>query len=85
MRATAINNLGVISKHQGTQEAALTYLKKGLEINEQIENKKGIAELLENIGAIYDEQGKIVDALTYYNKSLVISKSINNKKQWNII
>ncbi len=81
MQAAAINNLGVISSHQGTQEATIKYFEKGLEINQQIDNKKGVAELLENIGAIYKDQGRIVDALGFFNKSLVISESINDKKR----
>ncbi len=79
LQASSINNLGVISSSTGGLEKTLRYFEKGLEINQEINNKIGEAELLSNIGAINKSLGRVAEALDYLNKSFVIYKSLKDQ------
>ena len=61
-------------------EDALEYYQKSLKINEEINDKRVIANSLNNIGAIYQELNNYEDALEYHQKSLKINEEINDKK-----
>jgi serine phosphatase RsbU (regulator of sigma subunit) len=77
--ASALNNMGYIYNLQGNISKALEYFLKSLEINEETENKKGVANALNNIGYIYKNQGDITNALIYLFKSLKIQEEIGDK------
>ena len=75
----ALNNIGYISDNQGDVQKALEYYHKSLRIQEEIDNKYGIAMGLNNIGSVYNNQGDITKALEYFQKSLKISESLVDK------
>lgn len=60
-------------------DLALEYFHKSLKLQEEIEDKQGLASSLNNIGSIYDSQGNTDMALTYFNKSLQLQEEIGDK------
>ncbi|MBI2429250.1 MAG: tetratricopeptide repeat protein, partial [Ignavibacteriales bacterium] len=58
-----------VSKEKVNYESAMRYLLQALQINEEIQNKRGTAAILHRIGTLYFIQGKYQDALTHFIKS----------------
>src|SRR6266545_2293151 len=86
--AYKLQNIGLIYRHQGNLDQALTYARRSLEILESIDDNFGIANLRNNIGVIYKAQGNYEQALDWFQKSLRgyeelkatpgIARSLNN-------
>jgi tetratricopeptide (TPR) repeat protein len=76
----AINNIGYIYQQKGNYDLALEYYNKNLKIQEETNDKKGMALTLNNIGYIYSARGNIKDALDFFNKSLVLQTELKNQK-----
>ncbi|NIO88020.1 MAG: tetratricopeptide repeat protein [Candidatus Aminicenantes bacterium] len=64
----------------GEYEKALSHYRKALEINEKIDNIKGVSASLHQIGRIYQERGDYEAALMNYQQSLEIRKKIGDIK-----
>ncbi|MBK6983621.1 MAG: tetratricopeptide repeat protein [Bacteroidetes bacterium] len=58
---------------------ALEYHRRSLKIQEEINDKMGIAITLNDIGAVIERQDDIPKALEYYHKSLKIDEELKNK------
>ena len=58
---------------------SLDYLKKGLAIDEEIDNKKGIAHYIGNIALIHYAKGDLDKALNYLERSIRIKEEMGNK------
>jgi serine phosphatase RsbU (regulator of sigma subunit)/Tfp pilus assembly protein PilF len=76
----SLNNIGYVADEQGDIKKAIEYYKKGLNIQEKINDKSGVARALLNIGSVYEEYGDIVQALEYYQSSLKIRELINDER-----
>jgi two-component sensor histidine kinase len=76
----ALNNIGYVYNRKGDIPKALEYYHKSLKIQEEINDKEGIAASLNNIGHVYMTQGDIPKALEYHHKSLKINEEIGNKQ-----
>ena len=75
--AVSLNNLGLFYENQeGNIPKALEFYHKGLKINERINNKKGIALLLNRTGNIYMTQGDQKRALANYQRSIQLLEEI---------
>ena len=72
--AGALNNQGYLLNSQGKPEEALNFYHQGLEIQVELDDKKGLAGSYINIGYIYHNQGLIDQGLEYYYKSLKIEE-----------
>ncbi len=68
LTADILNRTGILYYQKGNYPEALKYYKKSLEINEFIQNEKGMAINYNNIGLIYFHQDDYDKALEYYNK-----------------
>jgi tetratricopeptide (TPR) repeat protein len=79
-KASACNNIGYIYQNQGDVKRALEYYHKGLKIQEEISDKKGLAQSLNNIGFIYQNLNDLQKTLDYYNRSLAIREEIGDKR-----
>ena len=77
--ADALNNIGINYHSKGDIHNAIIYYTKSLKIQEELDNKYGMASSLINIGNIYNSEGDVAKALNYFNKSLNIFKEIGNK------
>ncbi len=73
-----MNNIGIIYHNWKNYDKALEYYQKALNIEDDLDNKTGIAESLNNIAIIYDETGEYNTAIDLYKKSLEIEE-IGNK------
>ncbi len=78
-RAMGYNTQGTSFSIKGNFPKALWFFERGLKINEEIGNKKGIAGLLGNIGNIYNDQSNYPKALEYQQRSLKIYEEIGDK------
>jgi tetratricopeptide (TPR) repeat protein len=80
IRSSACNNIGYIYQNQGDVKLALQYYHEGLKIQEEIGDKKGLAQSLNNIGFVYQSQNDIQKTLDYYNRALALREEIGDKK-----
>ena len=78
--AGAIGNIGYIYSLQGQVKEALDYFNRSLKIEEDIDDKEGVASSLNHIGLIYNNQGKVKEAVDYYSRSLKIREEIGDEK-----
>jgi len=75
----AISNLALLYMRQANYSEALKFFSLALQLNGELENKKGQASNLGNIGIVYDEQGNYPKALDYYFRALKMSEEIGLK------
>ncbi|HWY10560.1 MAG TPA: tetratricopeptide repeat protein [Bacteroidia bacterium] len=80
IKSSAYNNIGYIYQNEGDVKKALEYYQKGMKIQEEIGDLKGIAQSLNNIGFIFQNQNDVPKTLDYYNRSLTIREKIGDKK-----
>lgn len=71
-------NSGIIVKTQGKVDEALVYFKNSLKIQEEINNKEGIAYAQGAIGVIYQDMGKSQEALSYHLRAAQTQKEVND-------
>jgi tetratricopeptide (TPR) repeat protein/serine phosphatase RsbU (regulator of sigma subunit) len=76
----ALNNLGYVYNMQGEIEKALVYFHKAIIIEEEIDDKGGVASSLMNTAYAYIRQGEIEKALVYFHKALIIEEEIDDKE-----
>jgi len=79
-QATALSNYGYIYQDLGEIEKALSYYDEAGEIQQQIDDQKGLGNTFNNIGTIYDSQGNVPKALEFYQRALLIRKETGDKK-----
>ncbi len=78
-KAYAFNNIGVLANSQGDADKAIVYYNKALELQNEINDRLGVANTLNNIGYVYNHLGDIPKSLECYHKCLKISEEIDNK------
>src|ERR1700739_733673 len=78
--ASTVSIIGVAYENKGNYPKALEYYLKALKINEERENKNGIANCYNDIGVVYEIQSEYSKALEYYFKALKIREEKANKK-----
>lgn len=76
IKASVINNLGSALEVEGKIFEAVTCYNNGLKIQQEVNDKSGIATSLNNIGLVFNKQGDISEALNYFEKSLKIREEI---------
>jgi tetratricopeptide (TPR) repeat protein len=79
-RASTLGSIGNVYYSKGDFQKALEFLFKALKMDEEIKNKKGIANKLINIGNIYYGKEEYQKALDYFFKSMVIVKELKHKE-----
>ncbi len=70
----ALNTQGVSLAIRGDYSNAINHYTRCFEINEELDDKVGMAANLNNIGHVYYEQGDLSKALDYYTRSLNTEK-----------
>ncbi|MFH1319196.1 MAG: tetratricopeptide repeat protein [Bacteroidota bacterium] len=76
--ADAANSMAASFYFRSDFPNALKHWLNSLKINEELEDKTGIARSLGNIGLVYHRQGEYHQALKYYFKSLKAEKEIEH-------
>ncbi|MDP2385814.1 MAG: sensor histidine kinase [Bacteroidota bacterium] len=79
-KSAAIGNIGYVYYQRGETDKAMEYFKKGLKIQEEINDPKEIANSLNNIATIYFKLGEIEKSLDYFEQGLQIQKKIGVKE-----
>ena len=77
--AGSLNNIGYVYYRHGDVKNSQKYYYESLTIEEELNNKEGIATSMANMGLIYLTQGDTAGALDYFTKCLVIEQEIGNK------
>jgi serine phosphatase RsbU (regulator of sigma subunit)/Tfp pilus assembly protein PilF len=65
----------------GSYDTAMLYANSGLQLAQQLNNKKEIVNAYNNIGVVYRNKGNYSNAIDNYFKSLEIAEDIKNDKQ----
>ena len=78
--AVNLSNIGGTYEVKGDLNKALEYYKKALEIDKEIEYKRGIAIDLKNIATVYKAMGKIEEAEDYKQRAERIYKVMEKSK-----
>jgi tetratricopeptide (TPR) repeat protein len=68
--ASNLNNLGVIARAQGNQEAAVSRFQEALAVNRELNDPAAICETLNNLGLAYQGQGRLREANAAYLEAL---------------
>lgn len=79
VEAHALNNVGYIFYNNAAIENALIYWLRGLKLQEELNDKRGMASTLNNIAALYDGQNDYLKSLEYHKKSLKIKTELNDQ------
>jgi len=79
MEANYLHNIGIFYYSENQPDTAIYYFNLTLKIQKQLENKRGISEVLSGLGTIYIDTKKFPQALSYLQQSLEISKELNDK------
>ncbi len=75
-----LNNLCWEYRKIGLYDTAMQLGNKALQLSQQLNFKKGIANSYSNIGVVYWNQSNYPKALDYYFKALKLDEELNNKK-----
>lgn len=78
-QASALLTQGSSFYVKGENSKALEYYQQSLKLQQEINDKKGIASCLGNIGVIQEMQGDHVSALENYNLCLKYMRELDNK------
>jgi eukaryotic-like serine/threonine-protein kinase len=77
--ARALNDLGIIERHQSDVPAAQKHLEESLEISRQTGSKLGMVQSSNNLGNILWDLGDLKGALNAYEQSLQLSRETGDK------
>ncbi|MEM6723585.1 MAG: ATP-binding protein, partial [Bacteroidota bacterium] len=77
--AHSYSKVGLIHKELFQDTLAIEYLYHAMDIQELIEDKRGLTETLLAIGSVYFQQQKPQGAIAFASKSLEVAKSLNAK------
>ena len=76
--SSALYLMGISFEVRNLYADALKYYQRELKIDEELNDKKGVAVTLNGIGNIYFHQGNYEQSLDYYERSLEIKRSIGD-------
>ena len=76
--STAYNNKGYLADQHGKSDWAIKYYNKSFEIDKELNDQKGMAQILNNIGGVYLKKGEIEEALAVFVESLNIRENEND-------
>ncbi|MDF1672297.1 MAG: tetratricopeptide repeat protein, partial [Vicingaceae bacterium] len=76
--STAYNNKGYLADQQGKSDWALKYYNKSFDIDEELNDQEGMAQILNNMGGVFLKQGKIEEAIAAFGESLKIREKEND-------
>lgn len=76
LRASCLNLLGALLKHEGEYKQALENYLLALPLKQQIKDKRGVASTSNEIGTLYEQTNNYPQALRYYKQALEICEEI---------
>ncbi|MBC7865585.1 MAG: tetratricopeptide repeat protein [Bacteroidia bacterium] len=79
-KADALNNIGFIHQFHGEVIEALDFFHRSLGVQEEIDDKEGMANSLNSMAYIYEGQEEFEKAIETYSRSLKIREASGYKK-----
>ena len=80
LRAKALNGAGILARGQGDYEKANVFLTECLEIQRNLDDKKGIANALNSLGILAHLQSDYASAINYHEDSLNCRRQIDDRR-----
>ncbi|HEY9231011.1 MAG TPA: tetratricopeptide repeat protein, partial [Blastocatellia bacterium] len=77
--AKALHNIGMIYEVRGDYEMALQHYQESLKIEEELDNRAGVATSLHQIGMIHQQRGDYEAALRHYQASREIAEDLGDR------
>nr|WP_321483309.1 tetratricopeptide repeat protein [uncultured Cohaesibacter sp.] len=77
--AVCYHQLGMGAQHRGDLDAAETWYKNALEIDEALENRPSMAQTYHQLGMVAQHRGDLDAAETWYKKALEIKEALENR------
>jgi len=71
---------GLIGIKKGNYDTSILHFRSAIKIDEETDNRAGVAQTLLSLGGAYTSKGNLVDALKCYQSSLKIQEGIGNKR-----
>jgi len=81
LKATALNNLGIVAEKLIDPEDAIKLYKEALDIRQKHDDPEGAMTVLNNMGVYFKKQGHTEAALKYYKESLEIARQLDWQDQ----
>ena len=78
--ASALNSIAIIYANQNSLDTALIYYERCIDLEKQLGNKQGEAQIYNNIGSLYSNNGNYEKGLEYLLKNLAIHEEMENKR-----
>ncbi len=75
-----LNGIGNIYQKLEQYDLAIAKFEESLKLEQELNNKLGLAINHQNIGECYESQGKLEEALANFEKSLAYNKEIDSEK-----
>lgn len=84
-RSEILNQIGIVYHKKGSNDLAIKYYNKVLEINDQSDRVKLFtAKALHNIGEIEHEIGNLQESIEYLNQAIELMESITNTEKYGL-
>lgn len=80
-KADALKYLGVAHYYKQNNRQSLEYYEQALSIYKKLNDKKGIAAILNNTGLLFERQGDYATALKRYNQASLLFSETGNKEK----
>ena len=78
-RAQTLSELGVVNRQKGDFEAAAGCFSQALELFNNQENKKGMADVLNHLGGLAQYQRDLEQAIVHHQEALKIRRTIGDR------
>jgi len=80
IRAKAWFALAIINRDLGEFEVALQYLEKSLELYRALNDRQGLALVLNTLGTVMASQGKYLQAIAYIQETITMRRDLQDKR-----
>lgn len=80
-RARALKLMGIVHYYQQNYRQSHEYFEQALQLYRKLNDKDGIASILNNTGLIYERQGDFSSALKRYNEAARIMSTLPESKE----
>ncbi len=79
-RAIALKHMGTVQYYEQNYRQSLEYYEQALKLFRELEDKEGIAAILNNTGLLFERQGDFATALKRYNEASVLFSQVESAK-----
>jgi non-specific serine/threonine protein kinase len=80
VRAKALLGAGALAYHQGDYASVRTFWEESLAIQRELQDRQGVANLLNNLGVVTQVQGDYAAACALFEESLAIFRELGDRR-----